>query len=152
MTLHQLAHRFLDQIHELPGNRHNPFIQWAHSLSGLDISTPDEVPWCSSFVNVMAWILELPRSGSAGARSWLKVGTPTDIANAQAAYDVVILKRGQGPQPGPEVTSGATGHVGIFSGVGDGGVWVLGGNQRNAVTRQWFPLEQILGIRRLKQE
>lgn len=152
MTLHDLASRFLDQIQEMPGGRHHPFIQWAHSLAGMPLDTPDEVPWCSSFANTMAWLLQLPRSKSAAARSWLTVGEPIDIAAAVVGDDVVILKRGTGVQPGPEVTSGASGHVGVFSGYGNGGVWLVGGNQRNSVTRQWFPMEQILGIRRLNKE
>lgn len=152
MTLHEMASRFLDEIHELPAARHNPFIQWAHTLSGLSADTPDEVPWCSSFVNAIAWMLKLQRSRSAGARSWLKYGTPVELKDATPDNDVVVLKRGLGPQPGAEVTSGASGHVGVFSGLGDGGVWVVGGNQRNSVTRQWFPLEQVLGIRRLTKE
>lgn len=152
MTLHELASRFLDQINEIPGSRHHPFIQWAHMMAGLPLGTPDETPWCSSFVNTVAWMLSLERSKSAAARSWLTVGTPMDTAAALIGNDVVILQRGIGPQPGPEVTSGASGHVGVFSGYGNGGVWLVGGNQRNSVTRQWFPAEQMLGVRRLNKE
>jgi hypothetical protein len=61
---------------------------------------------------------------------------------------VVILKRGDGPQPGPEVLQ-APGHVGLFHGLDAGGVRLLAGNQGNAVTVATFPRDQVLGVRRL---
>jgi uncharacterized protein (TIGR02594 family) len=148
MKLYDLAQRFVGMA-ELAGDKHNGFISWAHSLCGLDPSTPDEVPWCSSFVNALAWMLRLPRSKSSAARSWLNVGRPIEIDLAVPGFDVVILKRGTGPQPGPEITSGAPGHVGLFAGIDQSVVLVLGGNQSNSVNIARYPINSMLGVRRL---
>jgi uncharacterized protein (TIGR02594 family) len=147
-ALFDLAQRFVGEVAELPGGKHSPFIQWCHESCGLGSDQPDETPWCSSFVNRLAWICRLPRSKTAAARSWLLVGEPVILQLARPG-DIVVLKRGSGEQPGPEVTSGAPGHVGIFAGHDNGHVRVLGGNQSDSVTVASFPVEQVLGIRSL---
>ena len=150
MTAYDLAQRFVGEIQERPGEAQHPLIQWWHSRCGLGFDAADEVPWCSSFVNGIAWELRLPRSKSAAARSWLTIGSAVEIEAARAAYDIVVLKRGTGHQPGPEVTSGAPGHVGFFAGVESETVLVLGGNQGNTVSIARFSTVHILGIRRLQ--
>ena len=145
-SAYELAQRFVGEIRERPGEKDHPFIVWCHSLCGLDAA--DEVPWCSSFANGIAWILRLPRSKSASARSWLAVGVPVNHSEAVPGFDVVILKRGEGEQPGPEVLN-AAGHVGFFGGFESGRVLVLGGNQGDQVSVAPFPMSSILGIRRL---
>jgi len=147
MTLFDLASRYIG-IHEIAGSMAHPLISWWHSLCGFRLDTPDEVPWCSSFLNGMAWELRLPRSKSAAARSWLGVGTPVNPDFAVKG-DIVILQRGTGPQPGPEVLQ-APGHVGIFAGWdGDSRVFVLGGNQSDQVSVASYAKSRILGLRRL---
>lgn len=148
MTLYTLAERFIG-LEEISGKANNGFIQWAHSLCGLDHETPDEVPWCSSWLNALAWICGLPRSRSAAARSWLKVGQPVTPQEARRG-DVVVFKRGPSPQPGPEVTSGAPGHVAILDRFDDKFVWVVGGNQDNKVSRARYLTESVLGVRRVE--
>jgi len=145
MTLYDFAQRFIG-MREIAGEKNNGFIVWAHSLCGFDGA--DEVPWCSSFLNALAWMLRLPRSKSAAARSWLTVGTPVALADAVPGFDVVIFKRGSGPQPGPEVIS-APGHVALYAGRDGDAVLVLGGNQGDAVTVARFPSSNVLGVRRL---
>jgi hypothetical protein len=148
-----MAERLAGEIPEVAGAGTNSFIAWCHE-STMGKNTADEVPWCSSFVNRLAWCLRLPRSKSAAARSWLAVGKPMADNTAEAcANDVVVLKRGTGPQPGPEVLA-APGHVGIFGGYvthSDGRrfVRVAGGNQGNNVSIAEFPADNVLGIRRL---
>jgi uncharacterized protein (TIGR02594 family) len=146
MTPFQLAQRYVG-IHELIKGDH-PLIQWWLSLCGFPMNVTDEVAWCSAFVNGMCWELRLPRSKSAAARSWLQVGTPISISQATPGFDVVVLKRGQGQQPGPDVIN-APGHVGFFAGMENGKVLVLAGNQGNAVSVLAFPLGDVLGIRRV---
>lgn len=149
--LYAQAQRFVGEVREIPGaNHHSPFIQWCFECCGYGPETPDEVPWCSAFVNRIAWMLRKPRSKSAAARSWLTVGVPVPLHEAELG-DVVILKRGGGEQPGPEVTKGAPGHVGFFAGqnMTAGKVLILGGNQSDGVTVASFPSELILGIRRI---
>lgn len=146
VTAYQLASRYLG-ITERPGTADMAFIvAW---LQQCDPSVQhDEVPWCSAFVSHIAWLLDLPRSKSLSARSWLTVGAPLELDQAQVGFDVVILKRGDGPQPGPEVLH-APGHVAFYAGRIEGGIICLGGNQGNAVSRAPFRQERLLGIRRL---
>jgi uncharacterized protein (TIGR02594 family) len=140
MTAYELAQRFVGEITELKGAAHNPLIQWFHMLCALGNDQPDETPWCSSFANGVCWLLRLPRSKSAMARSWLNVGIPIDLRAARPGYDVVVLERGAAP----------SGHVGFFAGQDDASVFVLGGNQGDAVTVAPFPKAKVLGVRRLK--
>ncbi len=146
-TPYKIAERYIG-LKELTGGQDHPFIQWCFSLCGYSLETPDETPWCSAFMQHPCWELRLPRSKSAAARSWLRVGTPCELEDASADFVVAIFKRGQN-QPGPEVTSGAPGHVGFYAGIEDASILVLGGNQSDGVTLQPFPISQLLGLRRL---
>lgn len=160
VTAFDIAQRFIG-VKELPGPMSN-----AHVLAMLRLDSTwvegDDVPWCSAFANYVCWILRLPRSKSLAARSWLKVGIPIQLESASPGFDVVILRRGGGiEQPGPEVTD-APGHVGFFAGVespsrsfGDPDnrrVLVLGGNQGDEISVSPFPVNRILGLRRLLTE
>ena len=152
ISLYQIAERFIG-MKEIPGTEHNPQIL---AMLHLDASWPegDETPWCSAFLNYCAWLLDLPRSKSLRARSWLQRGIAVDVP--KRGFDVVILSRGTSwhTQPGPEVID-APGHVGLFSSFGygrnglDEQVWLLGGNQGDSVSIASFDRRRILGIRRL---
>lgn len=147
VTAYDLMERFVG-LKEAKGPTSN-----AQVLAMLQLDagwvTDDEVPWCSAAVNYIAWLLRLPRSKNLSARSWLTVGTVIpSIASAQRGFDVVILKRGTGDQPGPDVLE-APGHVGFFSALEHGCVWVLGGNQSDTVSLASFPAQRVLGIRRI---
>lgn len=144
---YELAQRFVG-LAEIHGPQHNGFIQWCFSLCSLSPETPDETPWCSAFCNGIAWMMRLPRSKSAAARSWLNVGIPVDLATARPGNVILILKRGAGAQPGPEVIA-APGHVTWFAGVEGGRVLGLGGNQGDQVSVAGFPIDRILGLRAL---
>lgn len=139
ITPYDLAERFIG-IREIPGAGDNPQIL---AMLRLDDAWPthDEVPWCSAFVNYVAWLLRLPRSKSLSARSWLGVGKLITLSEARPGFDIVILWRGS-----PE---GAAGHVGFFSGLGEGSVALLGGNQGDSVSVAAYPLGRVLGVRRL---
>lgn len=141
-----IAQRFVG-IKEVPGTAANPQIVAMLQLEDAAIAN-DEIAWCSAFANYVAWLLRLPRSKSLAARSWLQVGVPITLAEAQAENDVVILMRGGGPQPGPDVLQ-APGHVGFYAGTQGASVLVLAGNQGDAVNISSFPQSLILGIRRL---
>ncbi len=146
-TAFDIARRFVG-IHEAPGAADNPFIRWCHSVtSGGEAG--DDVPWCSSFVNAVAFILDLPRTRSKAARSWLAVDAPAiDLHNAMPGFDVVIFKRGGGAQPGADVLN-APGHVAFYSHADGDYVVVLGGNQGDAVSLSRYPIANVLGVRRL---
>ncbi len=147
ITALDLAQRFIG-IREIAGQQNHPLVSWWLSLCGFDLTTPDEVAWCSAFINGIAWELRLPRSKSAAARSWLTVGTGVGIGEAIPGFDVVILKRGEGAQPGPKVLA-APGHVTFFAGWQADRILGTGGNQSNGVTTESFDVDRILGIRRL---
>ena len=139
MTPYELAQRYIG-IKEIAGDKNHPLISWWLSLCGFSTDTPDEVAWCSAFVNGIAWEFRLPRSKSAAARSWLLVGTPVALEQAIVG-DIAILSRGTNP---------AQGHVGFYAGrQHPDGFYVLGGNQNNGVCVEQFPISRLIGIRRL---
>lgn len=148
ITAYQLAQRFTG-IEEVQGGTANLKIL---NMLRLDAQWPtdDSVPWCSAFVNYIAWLLRLPRSKSLAARSWLEVGRAIPLAGAETGFDIMILKRGGDNQPGPEVIK-APGHVGFFAGrfIGANKVFILGGNQADSVGVAGYPEERVLGVRRL---
>jgi uncharacterized protein (TIGR02594 family) len=141
-----IAERFVG-VDEVPGSTANPQIL---SMLRLDADWPedDSVPWCSGFVNYVAWLLRLPRSKSLLARSWLNIGTPIATKEAKKGFDVVILRRGTGHQPGPENTT-APGHVGFYMSQDHIRIWLLGGNQGNTVSVKAYDKDRVLGVRRL---
>jgi uncharacterized protein (TIGR02594 family) len=142
--------RKFEGLRETPGLMDNPLVM---AMLKLDQAWPshDEVPWCSAFVNFVAHILGLPRSASLAARSWLRVGEDIPLSRAQPGFDVVVLMRGVGSQPGPDVIS-ASGHVGFYAGRDGPSVLVLGGNQHNSVNVSPYPAGRVLGVRRLHVE
>ncbi len=147
ITAYDLAQRFVG-VKEIPGKKKNdPQIMSMLSLD-VDWPTKDEVPWCSAFINYVAWLLRLPRSISLIARSWLGVGKPIELVDARAGFDIVILKRGRGAQPGPEDRT-APGHVGFYAGKDGDNIIILGGNQSNSVCLAHYPKSRLLGTRRL---
>lgn len=145
-SAYDIAQRFVG-IKEVPGTASNPQVL---TMLRLDEQWPedDSVPWCSAFVNYIAWVLRLPRSKSLRARSWLTVGEVIQLENAEPGFDVVIFKRGNGVQPGPDVIE-APGHVGFFAGIDGTKILVLGGNQSDSVSISSYPKKDLLGVRRL---
>jgi len=140
-----LAQRFTG-IKEVGGQVDNPQIM---SMLKLDNSWPqnDEVPWCSAFANYICWLARLPRSKDLRARSWLTVGRGISLDEAEAG-DIVVIKRGAGDQPGPEVID-APGHVGFYAGRFGEFIEILGGNQGDTVKVSRYPAAKLLGVRRL---
>lgn len=119
---------------EVPGLNHNPRIIEYHSETTLSATT-DEVPWCSSFVN---WVMK--RAGytptrSAAARSWATYGKETPPVQGC----IVVLTRNGG------------GHVGFYVKSSANYVWVLGGNQSNAVNISAYPKSRVIAYRVPKQ-
>lgn len=146
ISAYEIAQRFVG-IKEVPGSTANPQIL---AMLKLDVTWPgdDSVPWCSGFINYVAWLLRLPRSKSLLARSWLTIGEVIELEIAEAGFDVVIFKRGGANQPGPHVID-APGHVGFFAGIEGKNVLVLGGNQGDSVSIGSYPKSRLLGVRRL---
>ena len=139
LTPYTIAHNLIG-VHEVPGAKSHPLIEWMLSLCSPDGMHSDETPWCSAFVNGVAELCGCARSRSLAARSWLKIGTPVDITLARVGWDVVILSR-----PPNEWA----GHVGFFAAIDSTTVAVLAGNQSDEVNIQRFPLDRVLGVRRI---
>lgn len=141
----ELAERFVG-IQEVGGQVDNPQIM---AMLKLDNSWPenDEVPWCSAFANYICWLARLPRSKDLRARSWLTIGKGITLDQAVPG-DIIVLQRGSGEQPGPEVID-APGHVGFYAGRSGELIEVLGGNQSDTVKISRYPKAKLLGVRRL---
>ena len=142
-NLFDMAERF-SGMKEIGGDTDNPQIL---AFLQLDADWPDhdEVPWCSGFVNYIAWLCRAPRSKSLRARSWLEVGQRIEL---DAAYpgDIVIFNRGGSPDP---TVIASKGHVGFYAGNTDELVEVLGGNQSNTVKVSRYKMADLLGVRRI---
>ena len=144
-TAFDIAERFTG-IKEVGGSVDNPQIM---AMLKLDNEWPsnDEVPWCSAFANYVCWLLRLPRSKDLRARSWLGIGKGISLDEAKHG-DIIVLQRGKGEQPGPEVLD-APGHVGFYAGRFGDFIEVLGGNQSDTVKVSRYPKSRLLGVRRL---
>jgi uncharacterized protein (TIGR02594 family) len=95
----------------------------------------DATPWCAAFIGAM-----LKRAGSAGtgslmARSYLSWGKAIDETRSGA---VVVLSRGEDANAG---------HVGLCVGAAGKRVFLLGGNQGDAVSVEAFDASRVLGYR-----
>ena len=110
--------------------------------TGVD---PVKTEWCAAFVNAVLANSDIPGSETVSdaplmARSFLQWGedvkTPKD-------GDIVIFPRGN---------SNWKGHVGFYVGeiIIDGELYykILGGNQRNQVSIEYYNSKNALGIRR----
>lgn len=127
-------------IEEISGDQHNPeILKYAHD-TGIQGVTTDEIPWCSTYVNWVAWKCGLQHSGKSNARSWLNVG---QRVFSPEPGDVVVFWR-EDPQSWK-------GHVGFFIGFSPdlSRVYCLGGNQGNRVSVSAYRKETVLSYQRL---
>lgn len=153
LTALDVARAYLG-VHERAGELDNPLIQHWLTLCAFDEDAHDEIAWCSAFANGVVNVFggRVQRSGSAMARSWLRIGQRVALTDARPGWDVVIFKRGDGPQPGVEVLD-APGHVAFFvARLEDGSVLVLGGNQSDRVSYAAYPAGRVLAVQRLREE
>jgi len=122
-------------IKEITGiSSHTPRILEYHAMTTLK-AKQDEVPWCSSFVN---WVMDragYPITKSAAAKSWMKYGVEVPLQYGC----IVILKRTGGH------------HVGFYTGETANTVYLLGGNQADAVNVRQYKKESVLSARMPKQ-
>lgn len=129
-------------VKEISGSLHNERILEYSEKTKFDFGT-DEVPWCSVFVNWVALQAGLNLSGSAMARSWLKVGKKT---NDPVPGDVVVFWRIS--------KDGPYGHVGFFLGYTDDAksIFCLGGNQKDEVNVSVYKIDKILEFRKITDQ
>lgn len=125
------------QVAEIPGVRHNErILEYLESCTDLGhwARGRDETPWCSAFVNWCVEQSDYAGTNRAWARSWLKWGTGIAVPTPGC---IVVLKRGFGG-----------GHVGFYRSLATPTrINILGGNQRNRICVQSYPVSRVLGYR-----
>jgi len=119
---------------EVPGASHNlRIVRYARDI-GCTWVESDEVPWCAGFVGACLQRAGLEHTGSMLARSYLNWG----VECGPVKHAVVVLRRGNDPRAG---------HVGFLVERRDGKVYLLGGNQGNAVSIAAYMETDVLGYR-----
>lgn len=120
---------------ETPGPASNPRILQFFRDAGHPNVSSDEVAWCAAFVGACLERAGLRSTRSLLARSYLNWGMPLKSAKLGA---IAVLSRGSDP---------GQGHVGFVLGAAGDRLFLLGGNQKDAVTVQSFPVARLLGLR-----
>jgi len=122
-----------DGLVELPGPKHsNVILGWLDKLGAW--WRDDETPWCGVFVAICFHDngYKIPKMYMR-AKEWMKWGRriTKPVLGCVAVFD----------RPGG-------GHVGFVVGMTkDGDIWILGGNQKNAVNVSLLPTDRLLGYR-----
>ncbi|MCL4766431.1 MAG: TIGR02594 family protein [Hyphomicrobiaceae bacterium] len=122
-------------VRETPGPAGNDRILQFFRDVGHPAVASDEVAWCAAFLGACLERAGLRSTRSLLARSYLDWGTPLQTPKLGA---VATLSRGSDP---------GQGHVGFVIGAGDGRLFLLGGNQQDAVSVQSFETSRLLGLR-----
>lgn len=122
-------------LREGAGKKNNPKVVAFYKASGFGGIINDSVPWCAAFVGAM-----LEKSGYASAKSltardYLRWGKPVKKPRKGC---IAVFKRGN---------SSWQGHVAFFVRETKTHVYVLGGNQSNAVNVSRYPKSKLLGYR-----
>ena len=135
-SLYESALNFLG-MKEIPGPKHNPWIQWAFSLTKFPEPWTDEDAWCSAAMNGWCYSIGVERSGSAAAISWADVGEPISLEDAIIGMDILVFPH----------------HVGIYAGMKSKDlVKCLGGNQNNEVNVSPYLVSKLEAVRRLRRK
>ncbi len=122
-------------VKEVKGAGHCARILQYHQATRLKAQS-DEIPWCASFV---CWCLEgegIRSTRSARAADYATWGKETYLEPGA----VVVFGKA-------DPDSGGSGHVGLLTGVEGDGLWILGGNQANAVTIALRPASRMVACR-----
>lgn len=121
---------------EVKGPQHNPEILQCFADCGHPHIEADEVAWCAAQMG--SWLVRSgypipPRAHNLMARSYLTYGKRLDKPRVGC---IGVFKRGKPP----------FGHVGTIEEIDEAGrrVRVIGGNQGDAVSRQWFQMDAVL--------
>jgi uncharacterized protein (TIGR02594 family) len=109
-------------VKEVPGARDNPVIVGYHAETAAG-PAPDELAWCSSFVNAAMKAAGLRGTRNKAASSWLRWGLPSVLRIGGVAFF---------GQSDPDAKG--TGHVFIVFAWDEQWVWGVGGNQQNQVS------------------
>lgn len=127
-------------LKETPGVADNPFILQMAKDCGFKDYVADSIAWCSLTMNWVALKCGYERSKSLAARSWLNIGEPV---TEPELGDIVVLWR--------DDPHGAFGHVGLYVNKQEPVIYLLAGNQGDALNITGFNKNRLLGYRRLKK-
>lgn len=122
-------------IDEKPGPASNPEIVAFYQDAGAPTIKDDATPWCAAFVGAILERSNIQSTKSLLARSYLKWGIPLDEPKTGA---IAVFKRG---------TSTTNGHVGFVISHNNQEIFILGGNQSDAVNITPYNKSQLLGLR-----
>lgn len=127
---------------EIKGTKNNSRIEQYHAYASIKNNEPmaDEIPWCASFICFCLEQVGMGSTNSRLARSFLKWGVSTK--KDPAPGDLVVFWRGS--------KNGWQGHVGIYIGYSysEKQIYVLGGNQSDAVNVTMYSTQKVLDYRR----
>lgn len=129
-----------NNVSEIAGQASNPRIVLYHSTTSGG-AAPDEVAWCSSFVNFCVEQAGLRGTDSKWAMSWHDTRWGADVTSSPAEGDIAVFERREGSATGKQIG----GHVGLFLGASSDTIHLLGGNQSNRVSIAQYPKAGPLG-------
>ena len=120
-------------IKEIAGSKNNATVVDFWKKIHLNSISNDEVPWCAAFVGAVLENVGYKSTRSGLAKSYLNFG---EKLNGPALGSIVVFTRKGG------------GHVGFVVGKDkDGNIFVLGGNQSDAVNIKKFTTQNVVGYR-----
>jgi uncharacterized protein (TIGR02594 family) len=122
-----------------PGEDHGRIVEY-HASTSLSprMAAKDETPWCSSFVNWVMWHAGFIGTRNAMAKSWLTWGNAENAAAPRRGAITVIFNKHRSSRSDHATGSSSGYHVAFLLSKTADGLYLLGGNQRNAVSEQLF--------------
>jgi uncharacterized protein (TIGR02594 family) len=134
IAVKEIGIREYDDTNEPP--EHPRIVQYLATVDDLSnkYKGSDETAWCSCFMNWCVEQAELDGTDSAWAKSWANWRAHVTLAGAKIG-DIAVFER-----TSPTVNGG---HVGIYIATDGDQVWVLGGNQSNAVRYSRYPINGL---------
>lgn len=128
--------RSYDGVKEIKGSKHNEKILQFFRDAGHPEITEDETAWCAAFVGACLEKSGIASSKSLMAKSYLRWGK---ALAAPKVGCIAVFDRG--------VANSPFGHVGFYLGEDSKNVFVLGGNQSDAVNVSKQPKSKLVGYR-----
>ena len=122
-------------VAENPGNGSTAAIVSYARETGHGEIRDDQVPWCAAFAGAMLERAGIASTRSLLARSYLDWGSAVSEAKTGA---IAVLTRGSDPNAG---------HVGFVIGAAGPRIFILGGNQGNAVSVAAFDRSRVIAYR-----